>query len=256
MRVTVLGCSGSVPGPGSPASGYLVQYDGYSLALDLGNGAFGALLGHLRANELDAVVLSHLHPDHCVDMAAFEVALLHGTDRRDTPVPVIAPPGARERLAAAARPYVAATTGSREMSSFAFADLRGAESVDRMIGPFRLRAALVAHPVPTFAIRLDLPGGPSLVYSGDTGPTQALVDLARDADMLLCESAFVTGPDLPADMHMTGRQAGEHAAKAQVGTLVVTHVPPWYSVDGAVAEARDTFDGPVIGATAGAVYQL
>lgn len=260
MKLTVLGCSGSVPGPNSPASGYLVEHEGYRVVLDLGNGAFGGLLQHVRANEVDAIVLSHLHSDHCADIAAYEVALNHGLDKASSPIPLFAPSGARERLVAMARarPAGASVLGpdeSRAMSAFAFADVEDVVSGNEL-GPFRLRSALVAHPVPTYAIRLDVPGGPSLVYSGDTGVCEALVDLAAGADVLLCEAGFASGPNLPPGLHLTGGQAGEHAARAGVGDLILTHVPPWLSVEDAVAEARRTFSGRVHGAFAGAVYDL
>jgi ribonuclease BN (tRNA processing enzyme) len=264
VRLTVLGCSGSVPGPDSPSSSYLVQHDGFSLVLDMGSGAFGALQRHIAPQDVDAIVLSHLHPDHCIDIAAYEVALLHGPPhRRSAPLPIFAPEGARDRLAAGARADTRMAPNPREMSVFSFETIGasspselGANPPDRDVGPFRLTFARVAHPVPTFAVRVAVPAGPSLVYSGDTGQSDALVALAAGTDLLLCESAFVTGGPVVAGMHLTGRQAGEHAARAEARQLVITHVPPWYSVPGAVAEASQTFSGPIKGAVGGAVYQL
>ncbi|MCW2604677.1 MAG: beta-lactamase domain protein [Pseudonocardiales bacterium] len=251
MRLSVLGCSGSAPGPDSPASGYLVQHDGFSLVLDLGNGAFGELVRHVRASEVGAIVLSHLHPDHCIDIVAFGVALRHGRDSRADPIPVMAPSGARSRLLSAARADAAQPPPEQEMAGFAFT-----EPFDAMVGPFALTFARMVHSVPTYAVRVSLPGGPSLVYSGDTGPSQALAHLARGADLLLCEASFVAGEPGPSDLHLSGSEAGAHAAQAGVGRLVITHVPPWNSREAAVAEARSTFAGPVEAAGPRAVYEL
>lgn len=251
MRLSVLGCSGSAPGPDSPASGYLVQHDGFSLVLDLGNGAFGELVRHVRASEVGAIVLSHLHPDHCIDVVAYGIALRYGRDPRVDPIPVLAPAGARSRLLSAARADAAQPPPDQELAGFTFG-----EPVDAEVGPFELSFARMAHPVPTYAVRVALPGGPSLVYSGDTGPSPALVDLARGADLLLCEASFVAGEPGPSDLHLTGEQAGTHATRAGVGRLVITHVPPWNSRETALAEAMTTFDGPIEAAGPRGVYEL
>jgi ribonuclease BN (tRNA processing enzyme) len=251
MRLTVLGCSGSAPGPDSPASGYLVQHDGFSLVLDLGNGAFGELLRHVPASSVGAIALSHLHPDHCIDIVAYGIALTHGRDRRAEPIPVMAPSGARQRLVAAARSNASAPPPDQELAGFSFA-----EPMDCVVGPFELRFASMAHPVPTHAVRVSVPGGPSLVYSGDTGPCAALIELARGADLLLCEASFVSGEPSSPGMHLTGAEAGAHAAQAGVGRLLITHVPPWNSREAAVDDARTTFDGPVEAAQPRAVYEL
>lgn len=251
MRLSVLGCSGSAPGPDSPASGYLVQHDGFSLVLDLGNGAFGELVRHVRASEVGAMVLSHLHPDHCIDVVAYGIALRHGRDHRAAPIPVLAPAGARSRLLAAARADAAQPPPDQELAGFSFSEPAAAR-----VGPFELSFARMVHPVPTYAVRVAVPGGPSLVYSGDTGPSAALVDLARGADLLLCEASFVAGEPGPSNLHLTGEQAGQHAAAAGVGRLLVTHVPPWNSREGAVAEAMTTFAGLVEAAVPRGVYEL
>jgi ribonuclease BN (tRNA processing enzyme) len=251
MQLSVLGCSGSAPGPDSPASGYLVQHDGFALVLDLGNGAFGELVRHVRASEVGAIVLSHLHPDHCIDVVAYGIALRHGRDRRADTIPVLAPIGARSRLLSVARADAAQPPPDQELAGFAFG-----EPADAVVGPFELRFARMVHSVPSYAVRVALPGGPSLVYSGDTGPSQALVDLARGTDLLLCEASFVAGEPGPSDLHLTGEQAGAHATAAGVGRLIVTHVPPWNSREAAVAEAMTTFAGPVEAAAPRGVYEL
>lgn len=258
MRLTVLGCSGSGPGPTSPASGYLVSAGGTRLLLDLGNGAFGALLRHADPWALDALVLSHLHADHCADVANLVVHRRYdpAAPADAAPLPVYAPDDAAERLAAAyaASPQERATVDLTDV--LAFRPVAGGAAV----GAVTLRAAPVEHPVPAYALRVEHAGA-SLVYSGDTGPCAGLVELARGADVLLCEASWPhvlpgrwTEP--PPGLHLSGRQAGEHAAAAGVGRLLLTHVPVWTDGAALLAEARERFAGPVELVSAGAAYDV
>jgi ribonuclease BN (tRNA processing enzyme) len=113
----------------------------------------------------------------------------------------------------------------------------------------------VNHPVPAYAIRLSV-GDRTLVYSGDSGESDALVELAKGADTFLCEATFGPGEPYVPDLHMTGRQAGEHANRAGVERLIVTHVPPWGSREVAAEQAAEAFDGAVEAAQPGAVYEI
>lgn len=244
MHLTVLGCSGSVPGPAGPASAYLLEHDGFRLLLDLGSGAFGALQRHLDPAAVDAVVLSHLHPDHCLDVTALVVHHRYGPVRELPPVPLLGPAGTRDRLVRAYDPE----PGGRLPDVL---DVRTVEPGE--LGPFALRFARVNHPVETHAVRVAA-GGRSLVYSGDTGVSDALVDLAAGADVLLCEASF-DAPG-PPDLHLTGREAGGHAARAGVGRLLVTHVPPWADRDRIGAEAAAAFGGPTETVDPGSAYAL
>ena len=232
MRLTVVGCSGSGPGPTSPASCYLVEHDGFRVLLDLGNGAFGTLQSLADPATVDALYLSHLHADHCLDVAPFIVWHRYSGRSRGRPVPLYAPPGADRRLASA---YYG--DGAPLEDVFDFTVLTGAPFD---LGPFQVRTARTAHPVECHAVRLTA-GGRSLVYTGDTGPCPAVVELARGADLLLAEAAYPEGPDLPPGLHLTGRQAGELAAKAGVGRLLVTHVPAWVDAGAQLAAAREVF---------------
>ena len=253
MKLTVLGCSGSVPGPDSPASGYLIQDDGYTLLLDLGHGAFGALQRYVDPATVDAIVISHLHADHCIDLTAYIVALRYGCDPKyklsgpEGRIPLVGPAGTRDRLEAAYDP-LGRKLALQELFGFS-------KPADMQLGPFSVSFAPVNHPTPTTAVRIAQDDR-TLVYSADTGESPALVELARGADVLLCEASF--GPDDPyvPDLHLTGRQAGEHAERAGVGKLIVTHVPPWTSATVQAEEAASAFGGPVELARPGASYQV
>lgn len=248
MRLIVLGCSGSGPGPGSPASGYLVSAGDAHVVLDLGNGTLGALQRHLDPWALDGVLFSHLHADHCADLPALVVQRRYHPDppaeRRR--LPVHAPAEAPERFAAAYAPSAAERATEDLGDVLAFSPLSDGAAGE--IAGVAVRAAAVDHLCEAYALRLEH-GGRSLVYSGDTGACAGLVALARGADVLLCEASWphVTEAwdEPPPGVHLSGRQAGEHAAAAGVGRLLLTHVPAWYDGARLLAEARDAFDGPV-----------
>jgi len=243
MELIVVGCSGSVSGPASPASAYLVQapYEGrtFTLLLDLGPGAFGALYSYLDPAEVDAVALSHLHPDHCLDLCGFFVAARYSPSAPWARRPLYGPPGTQSRLARAYQ-VPGDEEDPRLGETFDFRDWQPEQGV----GPFTVGTAPMDHLVEAVAIRVtERRSGASLVYSGDTGPCPALVDLARGADLLLAEAAHPDVPGLPGGLHLTGRQAGEHAAAAGVGRLLLTHVPAWVDAEGQLASARTAFPG-------------
>lgn len=252
MKLTVLGCSGSMPGPDSPASGYLVEADGYRVVLDLGHGTFGVLQRYVDPADVHAIVVSHLHADHCIDLTAYIVALRYGPAgyRFHSPadrIPVVGPSGTRGRVEAAYDPY-ARKLGLNEL--FNFSTPREGE-----LGPFTISYAETNHPVPTYAVRLTA-GGHTLAYSADTGVSDEVVALAKDADVFLCEATFGAQEQYVPDLHLTARQAGEHAERAGAGRLLVTHVPPWLSRDEAVSQASAAFSGTVETAIPGAEFEI
>ena len=248
MRLTVIGCSGSLPGPDSPASCYLIEADGFRVALELGSGALGPLQRHCATRDLDAVLLSHLHPDHCMDVLPLYVARTYDPARKPGRLPVYGPTGAGPHLARAyGRSEEPGLTGVFEFVEW----VPGCHQV----GPLTVTVARMAHPVETWGMRIEH-GGRTLGYSADTGPCDQLVELADGTDLLLCESSYREGMDNPPDLHLTGRDAGEHATRAGVGRLVITHVPPWYDPVETLAEARSTFDGPLELARSGTSYQI
>jgi ribonuclease BN (tRNA processing enzyme) len=261
MRMTVLGCSGSGPGPTSPASGYLVRAGDVSFTLDLGNGTFGALQRHLDPWSLSAVVFSHLHPDHCSDFASLAVYRRYHPrppyDPTARPLPVFAPGEAPTRFAAAYATSKAERAETDLTDIFTFHAFSDGGCVE--IGDVTVRTGAVDHPCEAYAVRVEH-GGRSLVYSGDTGPCRGLVETARGADLLLCEATWphVTEgwDEPPPGIHLSGRQAGEHAAAAGVGRLLITHVPAWFDAQVLLAEAKEAFGGPVELVAPDAAYEV
>jgi len=248
VRLTIIGSSGSFPGPASPASCYLVEADGFRLLLDLGNGALGALQRYVDIYRIDAVYLSHLHADHCFDLCSYWVARTYPEGGPKPRIPVYGPPGVADRMADV---YGLDTDpGMRE--TFEFRELAPGEI---SIGPMTARLDRVNHPVDAFGIRLEH-GGSSLTYSGDTGACDELVDLAAGTDLFLCAASFHDHREHPKDMHLTGSEAGDHARRAAAQRLVLTHLVPWNDDERTLAEARSTFYGPIDVARSGAVYEV
>jgi len=262
MKLTIVGCSGSLSGPESAASSYLVQapYQDriFSLLLDCGPGAMGALYRYLDPREVDAIALSHLHADHCLDLCGYYVAALYSPNAPWPRCPVYAPANAASRIAQAYE-VPNGDSGASELgpSIAEHFDWRIWQPSQR-IGPFTVRTVRVNHPVEAYAIRVqeDNPRGGAMVYSGDTGLSEALVQLANGVDLLLVESAFLDHPDNPHGMHLSGAQAAAIGQDAGVAAIVLTHIPPWHEPDRVLAEATPHFDGPVSLAKPGAVWDI
>jgi len=246
----VVGCSGSLPGPRSAASCYLLEaeQDGrtWRLLLDLGSGALGPLHRYVEPTTVDAVALSHLHADHCLDLTGLYVALrYHPGAPRAERLPVHGPTGTAARLARA-YDLEPGTGMSAELDVHQWT-----AATPVAIGPFTVTPHLVEHPVEAYALRVE---GPSehdrahravLTYSGDTDACEGLRAAAAGADLLLAEAAFQEGRDTARGIHLTGRRAGECATAAGVASLLLTHLPPWNDPDVVLAEARETWAGPL-----------
>jgi ribonuclease BN (tRNA processing enzyme) len=241
VRITVLGCSGSVVGPDSPASGYLLSApDTPPLVIDFGGGVMGALQRHADPGAVQ-VLLSHLHADHCLDLPGLFVW------RRYHPSPpkgralMYGPVNTWARLGAASSPE------GREIDDFT--DIFDVHNwVDRqaeVFGALTVLPRLVSHPTESYGLRITDPSGAVLTYSGDTGVCDAVVDLARDADVFLCEASWTHSPKRPKHVHLSGKEAGRIAAEANAAELLLTHIPPWTSREDVISEAKAEFDGPV-----------
>lgn len=250
MDLTIVGCSGSFPGPDSAASCYLVEAEGFRLVLDLGNGALGPLQRFAELDRIDAVCISHLHADHCLDMCGYQVFRTYHPAGELPPIPVYGPSGASARLDRAT-----AMESHSPMASIAdrFEFVALAPGTIE-IGPLRVTLDRVNHPVETYGFRLEHDGH-AIAYSADTGPCEQLVGLAAGADVLICEASFAEAEELPPDLHMTARQAGEHAARAGAGELILTHLVPWNNAGEISAQAASSYPEAISLARPGAVVR-
>jgi ribonuclease BN (tRNA processing enzyme) len=244
MDLTIVGCSGSFPGPESAASCYLAEAEGFRMLLDLGNGALGSLQRYAALDSIDAICLSHLHTDHCIDVCSYNVVRIFNPSGPLPRIPVYGPAGTADRLSRAA-----VDTGHPIADAFDFETLTPGKLE---IGPFAITVDHMSHPVETFGFRIEH-AGKVIAYSADTGPTERLVTLAAGADVLLCEASFTEAPGLPDGVHLTGRQAAEHAARAGAGELVLTHLVPWNRREHVQAEAAASYQGALSLAVPGMV---
>lgn len=239
MRLTVVGCAGSFPNAESAASCYLVEHDGHRLVLDLGNGSLGALAQFVDLDDpacLDAVVLSHCHIDHCADLASLYVVRRYHPSVAFPRLPVLGPADARARLHGI---YGMADPADLD----AHLEFRTLAEEPLVVGPFTVTAVRAAHPVEAYCVRVTA-GGASVTYSGDTGPTPRLDRLASGTDIALFEASY-HDDDHPADLHMSGGDAGRAATAADAGLLVLTHMSAWTDPVRALAGAAAAFDGPI-----------
>jgi len=245
MKLIIVGCSGSFAGPDSPASCYLVQCHDqarrlWTIALDMGSGAFGPLQRILAPEALDCVALTHLHPDHCADMTGLHVYAKYRPGTALERLPVYGPDGTVEQLEAL-------QYSQHQHSKFKTRHWQAGQAVQ--VGPMSITPYPVVHPVEAWGFRITGPsavrsGTSTLGFTGDTDVCAGLDELAADVDLLLAEAAFQEGRDSTPGVHLTGRRAGQVAQKAKVGRLVITHIPPWYDAAEIMAEVTGAFSGP------------
>lgn len=231
LALTVLGCGGTYAGPGNACSGYLVDDGETTLWLDAGPGTAANAQNHVDLADVDAIVLSHEHPDHWLDLPILRNVYRYvlGLER---PVPVYGTAGNRERADA--------LIGEVE-PTFAWTTIDASSEVE--VGGLRLSFSLTDHPVETLAARVE-GGGRSFVYTADTGPGWTPDALGLQCDAVLCE-ATMTDADSGTSPHLTGGEAGAAATRSDAGRLLLTHLLPGSSADVRRDEAAATFTGPV-----------
>jgi ribonuclease BN (tRNA processing enzyme) len=246
MRLSVLGACGAWPQPDEACSGFLVEHDGFRLLLDLGYATLPQLLRRISAEEVDAVFVSHGHPDHCADLnPLLRARALGGCAPR--PLPVYAPAGALDAVLALDRP------GMLDDTYVVHAVIPG---VLFELGPFRAETRLLPHWEPNAGIRL-VADGRAFAYTGDTGPSRHVVDLAREADLLLAEATYADQvPDHSRQYLSSARTAGRQAAEADAGHLLLTHLWPGTDPALSLAAAVENYGGTVDIAVGGLTIDL
>jgi ribonuclease BN (tRNA processing enzyme) len=253
MRLTVLGKSPSWQDAGGACSGYLVEEGDTAVLVDCGNGVFAKLREHIDYVDVDAVVLSHLHADHFLDLVPFAYALTYAP--RQQPVPVDrwpgtdcpacpqlhAPPGAKELFR-----RVVGSWGNEDLIENAF-DLREYDPAEQIeIGPIRISFQAVPHFTETFAMSISSTNGSGrIVYGADCSPTDALAEFAHGADLMLVEATLPRPERTGMRGHLTPEEAGGHARGAAAKRLLLVHISDELDADWARNEAAEAFDGPV-----------
>jgi ribonuclease BN (tRNA processing enzyme) len=235
MRLTVLGGTGGWPAAGTACSGYLAEHDGYRVLIDPGYATFPRLLEHCAATEVDAVLVSHGHPDHCADLNPLLRARAF-SERPAPPLPVYAPPGALAAVLALDRPGI--LDGAFELHEFA-------PGAAFETGPFSVRSWLLPHWPVNAGLRLQA-GGAVLAYTGDTGPSPDLLSLARDADVFVAEASYPERVPGDSVRYLSSAcQAGQSAAAAGARRLLLTHLMPGTDPGAAIEAAAAGYDGGI-----------
>lgn len=231
---------------GAAGSGYLVEHEGFRLLVDVGYAVVPRLQEYVAVDEVDAVLISHGHPDHCVDLNP----LLRGRVLRDdppAPLPVFAPAGELDAVLALDRPGLLD-------GGYVLTDIGDGDGIE--LGPFAVQARQLPHWRTNLGVRITA-GGRSLVYTGDSGTSRVTRELARDADLLLAEASFVD--ELPGDSARdlsSADQRGRLATDADVRHLVLTHLLPGTDPDASAAAARQHFTGELTVAATGLALVL
>jgi ribonuclease BN (tRNA processing enzyme) len=265
VRITVLGKSPSWQDVDGACSGYLVEEDETAMLLDCGNGVFSKLRRYRDYVEVDAVVLSHMHADHFLDLIPFAYALTYAP--RQQPVPVhpwsgndsparpklFAPPGATQVFR-----RVVGAWGNEDLIEKAFEITEYTADDVIEVGSLRVRFHEVPHYLPTFAADLSpLNGnGGRFTYGADCRPTEELVRFANGADLLMIEATLPRAEREGPRGHLTPAEAGEHGSRAHVRRLVLTHISDELDEGWAQREAERAFGGPVAIAREGATYTV
>jgi ribonuclease BN (tRNA processing enzyme) len=264
MRLTVLGKSPSWQDAGGACSGYLIEDGDTCVLLDCGNGVFSKMRRYRDYTKVSAVVISHLHADHFLDLVPFSYALTYAP--RQQPVPVdrwpgvetpacpelIAPRGARDTFR-----RVVGAWGNEDLVENAFSLCEYEPSDCPEVGSLRFSFQTVPHFTETFAIQVRSSNGSGrFVFGADSRPTPELVEFARDCDLLLVEATLPRPERTGMRGHLTPREAGEHGRDARAKKVVLTHISDELDELWARKEASEAFGGPVDVASEGAVYNL
>jgi ribonuclease BN (tRNA processing enzyme) len=264
VRITVLGKSPSWQDVNGACSGYLVEDGDACVMLDCGNGAFSKLRRFRDYIDVDAVAISHLHADHFLDLVPYSYALTYAP--RQQPVPVDRWPGtdhpARPRLIAprgAGETFrrVVGSWGNEDLIEKAFALEEYEPGAAVGVEPIRLQFLQVPHFTKTFAINVtSANGGGRLTFGADCSPTDELVKIATQTDLLLIEATLPRPERHGRRGHLTPAEAGDHARKAGAHRVVLTHISDELDAEWAADQASNAFGAPVEVAREGAVYEV
>ena len=248
LKLTVLGSCGGYARPGRACSGYLFQLGDSNLVLDIGAGVLSNMLKYVAADALDYLVITHLHYDHYVDIYGLLTARRFW-ERALQALPVLAPAETRGVIGQPLSPE------SREefLNCMEFIDAR--DRVPVSFAVFEICPYAAEHSIPAYGYRITA-GGRTVCYTGDTDRSELLVEMARGADLFICEATFTSEVKEKIPGHLTASEAGSVAAEAKVGRLLLTHVWPTLDEDRAVEDASAVFGGPVDAAVDGLALEF
>jgi ribonuclease BN (tRNA processing enzyme) len=248
VELIVLGANGTWPEEGGALSGYLLRQDGFNLWVDCGSGTMANLQKYISIGDIDAMIITHEHADHCVDVYPLFYARYYA-GQGPNGMPLYIPKGFGTRL----NGLLSDESISAFHEGFAVHEVIPGDEFE--VGPLRVKARGMSHlGLPALGFRIEN-DGTSLSYTGDTGPTHELVELAQGTDVLLAEATYQDGDQLTS-FHLSSRQAAEHARDAGVGRLVLTHILPTHDKAQSIRQAAEAFEGPIDAAVEGFTIEV
>lgn len=244
MNITAIGIWGGYPNKNEATSSFLIEQDGFRCLVDCGSGVLAAVQNYTELRELDAVIITHYHPDHVADIGVLQHAAMVGMQLKEwnTPLPIYA--HNRDAAGFGSLSYKGVTEGR---------EIHVSEPVQ--IGPWEVSFCETVHPVYCLALKFTS-NGKTAVFTADTAWKEELVEFSAGADFIAAESNLYEKYVGIIQGHMSGRQAGELAARAGVKQMVLTHLPQYGELDEILESAKETFSGPVEFAEIGKIYRL
>lgn len=233
MELTIIGHWGGYPKVGEASSGYLLRYEDFHLLIDCGSAVLSHLQYFLKPTDLDAVIVSHYHPDHVADIGVLQHALL--IDKYVN--------GTKKNI-----PIYGHTEDHEGFLSLTYKDITTGVAINTdepfQVGPFEISVLKTVHPVPCYAMRISV-DGKVIVYTADTEYFSELIPFCTEADLLLCETNYYKGME-SYESHMTSSQAGKLAQQAKVKKLILTHLPQFGNIEQLILEAEEQYSGEII----------
>lgn len=231
MKLTIIGFWGGYPKSDGASSGYLLEHEGFKLLIDCGSGVLSKMQKVIQPEDLDAVIISHYHPDHIADIGVLQHArLIQGFLGKDVPN----------------LPIYGHTFDDYEFGKLTYKNTTKGVSYNPNqpleLGPFKVSFLKTDHPVPCYAMRFEA-GGKVLVYTGDSSFKEEFIDFGKNADVLLCECNFYRNQNGKSAGHMTSVEAGKFAKKSCVSQLILTHLPHYGNTSDLISEASEEFTG-------------
>ncbi|MCM3567817.1 MBL fold metallo-hydrolase [Neobacillus mesonae] len=231
MKLTVIGPWGGYPKKNAASAGYLLEHDGFHLLMDCGSGVLSKLQNVLEPEELDAVIISHYHPDHIADIGVLQHArLIQGFLGKDFPT----------------LPIYGHSFDQHEFTKLTYKNITKGISYYPgevlSVGPFQVTFLKTNHPVPCYAMRIEADGKVA-VFTADSSFKEEFIEFSRGADLLLCECNFYGNQDGKGAGHMNSLEAGHFARNASVKQLILTHLPHYGNLADLISEASSEFTG-------------
>ncbi len=243
LRIRVAGSSSSIPRPGRACSSYIVQSAETAIVIDVGTGALANLRMACEPADLDAVIISHMHADHFLDLVPLRYSLKYGQRRRATPLPLYLPPGGERTMRRLVSAFAPEIGGDFLDDVFDVVEYRPDNGI--VVGDMHIRLALTHHWVPAFAMRIECESV-VFAYSADTSPTESVIEIARNATLFCCEATLGLHDELYEPRgHCNAAEAGLMAAQSGAHGLLLSHYGSEWSAEQLIEGARMHYEGPI-----------